>query len=313
MADTTVPNPAAPTPPTTPTGLQAPQNQHGFAVPPAGSTTPNSEPHQYPNQRPGYVRKEAQTQGQADGKQTTAQTPEIPEGLDIAALINNALGQKSATADTTPSTEDRPAWLPDNLAKFDVETIDDPIIKSMATVLQVAGKDLDLNRVLGNALAHSDPALVDVAYIAEKGGANAQQLAEIAKGIVQAIAAKSDSITSEVHAIAGGADAWSRSASIFNDGAPEALRMTVKAMLDSTNAEYIKAAAKIVTEFGKASGVVPRPGANISTAAGGAVAQGLSAAQFKAEIFKLNQNSPGYLEARNELFARRAIGKRAGM
>ena len=104
----------------------------------------------------------------------------------------------------------------------------------------------DLDRVLGNALALGDPNLVDVAYIAEKGGKNAQQIAEIAKGIVQAVNAKSDAITQEIHALAGGEAQWSQSAAVFNKVAPEALRTVVKTMLDSTDANKIKAGAKIV-------------------------------------------------------------------
>lgn len=289
--------PAAPNP--------QPQNQSGFNVPPAGS----SEPHKYPGQVPGYVRRDGNAGEKQVADTADKATPELPEGIDIAALVAAALGKKE---ESKPGTE-KPGWVPPKLSEFDIDSIDDPIIKSMATVLKVAAKDMDLDRVLGNALAHGDPNLIDVAYIAEKGGANAQQLLEISRGIIQAIEAKSNAITAEVHAMVGGAEVWSRSAAVFNQMAPEALRMTVKNMLDSTNSEYIKAGAKIVAEFGKQSGVVSIPGATVQTAGARAAAQGLSAQQFKAELFKLNPNAPGYLEARNELFQRRAIGKRAGM
>lgn len=288
-------------------GNPPPQNQSGFNVPPAGAPTPREQSHQYPGQTPGYVQQQPKPGEQAPAAQ-------VPPGLDLAAILQAALAGKTAEA-APPAQAEKPTWMPGSANEFDVDKIDDPIIKSMASVLKVAGKDLDLDRVLGNALAFGDPNLVDVAYIAEKGGANAQQLAEIAKGIVQAVEAKSATIMAEVHTLAGGEAQWAQSTAVFNKVAPAELRMTVKTMLDSTNPAFIKAGAKIVAEFGRASGQLPQVGAGLLNGASASLgtAGGLSAAAFKAEHAKLNPNAPGFKEARDELFARRAVGKRAGL
>ncbi len=306
---------SANTPPELPSGNQPPQNQSGFNVPPAGQQPPplpQEQSHQYPGQKPGYVQEppkptQQPVQGQVPGQQAAA------PGLDLAAILQAALaGQKPAEP---PVQAAKPNWVPGSINEFNVDSIEDPIIKSMASVLKVAGKDLDLNRVLGNALAFGDPNLVDVAYISEKGGANAQQLTEIAKGIVQAVEAKSAAIMSEVHALAGGEAQWAQSTAVFNKVAPQELRITVASMLDSTNPAFIKAGAKIVAEFGRSSGQLPQVGSNLLTgaSAGLGAAQGLTAAQFKIEQFKLDPQAPGFKEAREALFARRALGKRAGL
>lgn len=306
---------SANTPPELPTpqgqGNPPPQSQSGFNVPPAGAPAPREQSHQYPGQTPGYVQEQPKPGEQKPAQQQPAQ---VPPGLDLAAILQAALAGKAAET-APPAQAEKPNWIPGSVNEFDVSSIDDPIIKSMASVLKVAGKDLDLDRVLGNALAFGDPNLVDVAYIAEKGGANAQQLAEIAKGIVQAVEAKSAAIMTEVHTLAGGEAQWAQSTAVFNKVAPPELRMTVKTMLDSTNPAFIKAGAKIVAEFGRASGQLPQVGAGLLNGASASLgtAGGLSAAAFKAEHAKLNPNSPGFKEARDELFARRAVGKRAGL
>jgi hypothetical protein len=199
--------------------------------------------------------------------------------------------------------------------EFDVTQINDPIIRSMATVMQTVGKDLDLDRVLGKALTHGDITLIDEAYLREKGGASAQQLAEIARGIVQAVGAKADAVTAEVYSAAGGEAQWNTSVAAFNTAAPHELRVTVAQMMNSTNENFIKAGAKIVAEFGKGSGMIPQVGAPLLNVAAGAgtAGQGLSKQQFQSEIVKLKSDTPGYEEARAALFARRSLGKRAGM
>lgn len=313
MSANNVPDLPAPVPANTDT--PGPTNQSGFrAVPQRGAQPGASETsHQYPGQRPGFVPTPGQGQAPSEQEKPAQQAQAQPQGLDIAAILQAALGAKEAAPAEVQNVE-RPAWLPESVNTFDVDSIDDPIIKSMASVLKVAGDGLDLDRVLGNALALGDPNLVDVAYIAEKGGKNAQQIAEIAKGIVNAVNAKSESITSEIHALAGGAAQWGQSAAVFNKNAPETLRTVVKTLLDSTDVEKIKAGAKIVNEFGRASGQLPQQGASLLNGASAAAgANGLSAAAFKAEIAKLDSQKPDFQEAREALFVRRAIGKRAGL
>lgn len=297
----------------------APAAPTGFTVPPAGDPprlpSAAGQPFAAANMQPGWV-----PQAPAELQQPAAPAPAAPaptlDQAGIAALIQQALGAKPAESAPAqaPAAAPLPEWAQGDLNKFDVAGLEDPIIRSMATVLQTAGNDLDLNRVLGNAITHGDPALVDIAYLAEKGGAQAPQLVEIAKGIVQAIEAKSNAVTKSVHDIAGGESAWNASVSAFNTAAPQELRVTVSQMLNSTNENFIKAGAKIVAEFGKNSGLITQQGSPLLNGAASAVAgQGLSKAQFQSELGKLRPEVPGYEEARQALFARRSLGKASGL
>lgn len=298
--------------PSTPTAPADTPSQQGFApVPPAGNPPrpPNGNTIDLAGQVPGFVPRPP-----AQVKQPEPQAPaQTLDAAGIAALIQNALGQQPPPAQPK-QTESRPSWMQTPANQFDVESIKDPVIKSMAGILQTVGKDLDLDRVIGRALAHNDASLIDEAYLAEKGGANAQQLAQIARGIVQAVSAKADEIQRSVHALVGGEANWSAAVAAFNTKAPQELRVTVARMLDSTDEQFITAGAKIVAEFAKNSGLTPQPAALLQNGAASVpAAHGLSREQFQAELVKLDKYSPEYGQRRAELFARRSVGKRNGM
>ena len=292
----------------------------GFQVPPAGDPPRmpqgNGQPIVAPNQQPGWV----QNPGQQPQPQQPAPQGQQPADLtNVVALLQAALAGQQAPAQQAPAQQPavdavRPNWMQSSANEFDVNQINDPIIKSMATVLQTAGKDLDLDRVLGKALSFGDPALVDVAYLRDAGGPQAAQLAEIAKGIVQAVNAKAEAVTSEVYSSVGGEAVWHSSVAAFNQSAPHELKVTVAQMLDSTNENFIKAGAKIVAEFGRNSGLIPQQGAPLlNSASAGVQGQGLTREQFQAELRKIDSNSPGFEQAREALFVRRALGKRSGL
>lgn len=294
----------------------------GFDVPPAGDpprmpNNGNGNPIVAPNQQPGWV----QNPGQQPQQQVQQPAPQAqqPDLTNVVALLQAALAGQQAPAQQAPAQQPaadavRPSWMQSSANEFDVNQINDPIIKSMATVLQTAGKDLDLDRVLGKALAFGDPALVDVAYLRDAGGPQAAQLAEIAKGIVQAVNAKAEAVTNAVYALVGGEAVWHSSVAAFNQSAPHELKVTVAQMMDSTNENFIKAGAKIVAEFGRNSGLIPQQGAPLlNSASAGVQGQGLTREQFQAELRKIDSNSPGFEQAREALFARRALGKRSGL
>lgn len=294
----------------------------GFNVPPAGDpprmpNQGNGNPIVAPNQQPGWVQNPGQQPQQT--QQPAPQNQQPADLSNVVALLQAALAGQQAPAQQAPVQQPaadavRPNWMQSSANEFDVNQINDPIIKSMATVLQTAGKDLDLDRVLGKALSFGDPALVDVAYLRDAGGPQAAQLAEIAKGIVQAVNAKAEAVTNEVYASVGGEAVWHSSVAAFNQSAPHELKVTVAQMLDSTNENFIKAGAKIVAEFGRNSGLIPQQGAPLlNSASAGVQGQGLTREQFQAELRKIDSNSPGFEQAREALFARRALGKRSGL
>lgn len=232
---------------------------------------------------------------------------------DLSAAIAALTAAMAANKPPEPAPA-APNAATDSLNSYDIGSIDDPIIKSMATVLSTVGQGLDMDRALGKALADGRTDLIDVAYLREKGGANAEQLITIAQGIVNAVEAKASQVTSELHALAGGEPLWNASVAAFNTGAPLELRTVVAQMLDSQKDNLIKAGAKMIVEYGKSSGSVPQVNPLIQ---GGASAlpqsQALDKGAFQTELRKLDPQSRTFAADRNALFSRRQLGRQLGM
>jgi hypothetical protein len=200
-----------------------------------------------------------------------------------------------------------------SLNSFDVNSIDDPVLRSMATMFKTSAPGMDLDRALANAISYGDPNLIDVAYIREKAGQNAPHLLNLAAGIVNTINAQSLAMEQSVYQEVGGRQVWDASVAVFNKAASPEIKATVATMLDSGKVNLIKAGAKMVAEFGKSSGQIPNPGFQFNSTSAPYANQGLSKEAFQAEIMKLNPNDPKYETQRQALIQRRVVGKRLQM
>lgn len=280
---------------------QVPVNQQPTNVVDGGQ--PNIPP---ANMQPGFVQPMQAPTLPAIQQPAAAPAPETDATLAAIQELTKALAAQQPAPAAAPAAED-------SLNQFDVNTIEDPILKSMATVMKTVGKDLDLDRVLGKAIDTGNAEFIDVAYLREKAGANADELITIAQGIVQGVVAEAQKVQQSVYDTAGGVDQWNACAGAFNTKAPEALKTTVVTMLNSGDAKLVKAASELVVQFAKSQGFVPNANPLVQT--GGAsmpAAQALSKEEFQTELFKLDKNARDFPAKRGALFARRELGKRLG-
>lgn len=288
----------------------------------SGFQVPNSTPGSGPvieggsaNIPPGELKPGFVTPNQQPVVPVAAAPAAQPSNLDasIAALLAALQTQQPATP-VAAAPDATQAATPGKLNTLDVSTLEDPILRSMATIMQTVGQGLDMDRVFGKALEHGDASLLDAAYLREKGGANAAQLQSIAEGIVQAVNAQAEAVTKEIHGMAGGASQWDASVAAFNKAAPPELRQVVTMMLDSEKRSQISAGAKLVVEYAKSSGIVPNVSALIQNGgAAASAAQALNKEGFQSELRKLNPNSREYQAQRESLFARRQQGRQLGI
>ncbi len=228
---------------------------------------------------------------------------------DVAALtaaLTAALAAQSAPASAAPAPVA-------GVVPGSIPSGDDPIIDGLTAALGTAVPGIDLERLLGKAIEYGDAKLIDNAYLLEKGGANAASLLKIAQGIVQSVQAKAEAVAKEAYSLAGSQENWDAATAAFNQKADPALRAVVVQMLDSKNTEQIKAAAKLVVEFAKGGGLIPQPGSLIQNfGSAPATGQALSKDEFQAELRKLNPQDRGFAAAREQLYARRQLGKQLG-
>lgn len=286
----------------------------GFAVPPipdgaqvherSGNSPPPAAA-----QVPGFVAPPAPAPAAPAGTFTAEQVQAM-----IADALKQAQPQAAAPAPSAAPAALAPAAAINTPAELTAAT--DPVLSSMTAIFTSTVTGLDISRALGNALTHGDPNLIDVAYIREKGGAQADHLLTLAKGIIGRVEAQAQEGVRAVHAAAGGEAQWNASVGVFNTSAPAHQKLVVRQMLDSGNPEMVQAAAQTVVEFAKNSGMVPvAPGLVQAGAAALGSAQGLSKADFQRELLALKgrANQPGYEQARAELYQRRSLGKQLGM
>lgn len=283
---------------------------NGFNVPGGGAVVAGEQNIPPANLEPGFAT--PQPAAATPPAQPTPAAQPAAGSLDasVAALLAALQAQQPAAAAPTANAEPTAG----KLNSLDVSTLEDPILRSMATVMQTVGKDLDMDRVLGLAIARGDAGLIDKAYLREKGGDNAEQLITIAEGIVQAVEQQATAVTNEVHALAGGEPGWNVAVAAFNKTASPEMRSVVKLMLDSDKKAQITAGAKLVVEFAKQSGFVPTVNALVQNGGSAASsAQALSKESFQEALRTLDPNSRQYQNQRSELFARRQQGKQLGM
>ena len=260
------------------------------------------------NMQPGYVQPVADEPAKAEDDAAKAASVQADLATAVAALTAtlNKPADKAAEAEVAVEA-------PASLNALSLDSIQDPVLRSMATVMRSVAKDVDMDRVFAKALESGDPDMLDIAYLKEKAGASAPELITIATGIVQAIQAKAVAAQEAVHALAGGADAWNACTAAFNKAAPNELRVTVVQMMNSGNEAHVKAASKLVVEFAKGQGLVSTPAGLVKeNGAAATTGSGLSKAEFQTALQGLNPNSKTYTAERETLYARRQLGKNLG-
>lgn len=295
---------------------------NGFSVPPVpGNATqhsreagPLSPPPPSNQQVPGFVTPAPQAQQPAPQGLTTEQ---------IAAMYAAQTGQQPPAVPPTPPAPQRPVppvvpptpvpQAPAVSPELASDVGTDPLLVSMTSILSTSVPGLDLDRAIGKAIEFGDTRLIDMAYLREKGGANAAHALALAEGIVQRVQAQTNEATQAVYSVAGDQAQWQAASAAFNASAPQHMKVVIATLLDSGNKDSIKAAAQTVVDFARGSGFIATPGQFINAGAtGGNAAQALDKVGFQEALRKLDKNSRTFEQDRAELFARRGLGKSLG-
>jgi hypothetical protein len=248
---------------------------------------------------------------------------QVPHGDGQEQQFSEPPARKQLSAPAKPADEPAQSQqqTPSYIAPQDPDAYDlksgassDPMLGTYMNVFGAIGKDVDLERAIGKALQYGNPALIDAAYLHEKGGAHFEQLQTLAKAMVERVQAQSQEITESVYKTAGSKAEWDAAAAMFDTSAPQHVKVLVKQMLDSGNRESIQHGAQLVLDYTKQGGFVPTRGEQVRPSqAAGLVSQGLSKAEYQQLHFKLDSNSKTYLQDRAALQDRRALGKRQGI
>lgn len=116
---------------------------------------------------------------------------------------------------------------------------------------------VDHNRAFGQAIAHDDARFIDVAYLKEVLGDDAEEAKQAAEFLLNYADTYAANLQTKLYSsVEGGEEAVRVAARHFNDTATPAEKALVTQMLDSGNFEYMQHAIKLMTE--RTKGVMPQ-------------------------------------------------------
>ncbi|QDH83878.1 hypothetical protein Axy09_034 [Achromobacter phage vB_AxyP_19-32_Axy09] len=251
------------------------------------------------------------------------QLPPTPQGFVPATQVQPGAIPPVPAQPAQPAQPAAPAVAP-TYANFDTTTIEDPGLRAAADLFKSVGaaKGLDIDRAIGRAIDSGNVADIDLVYLAQTGGQDAQNLIQMAQSLVTQAGAYQERTVSNLHAAAGGKANFDAAVAVFNQSAPPATKHAVKALLDSGNPTNIQNAGQMLIDFARQSGALVQPGQGFQNPAAAQPSQqvvGTTPGQFKEALAELNQkyanrrDSEAYLTARNELYRARQIGYDAGL
>lgn len=187
----------------------------------------------------------------------------------------------------------------------------------VSIVANLAGLSADdLARVMANAKAYGDPALLDVAFLQEKAGDKAAMLLPLLQQQIAQEQAATQQKIADVYAMAGSKEAWDSQVGIFNAKAPDTLRNTVAFLFDNGQD---KGAAELLLSFVKSAGLAPA-GYTGTPGVAAPAANGFTREQFQAAMQELQKSvgnrsleSPDVYPKYQALLERRALGRSMGL
>lgn len=245
-----------------------------------------------------------------------ADTPIVNESFNkqdaaIESMLDRIAAKKAerekANADASPpkTTEVAPAQY--EFGNKAIEVAVNAFCKSTGATEQ------DIDRATSKAIEYGDPNLIDVQFLKERFGADADSAIELTKAVIEYSATETERLIQDVYNSAGGKEAWAQSVSLFNSVAPKSMVNVIRTMLDSGDVNSIREASKAIVDFASNSGaMVAKSGTRIQAGGGISNSQGLSAEEFREERGKLNPNSRNYEEQYYSLMERRKLGKQLG-
>jgi hypothetical protein len=191
--------------------------------------------------------------------------------------------------------------------------IADPQVRALGELLVASAPGLNIDTLMGLAIAEGDPSKIDIGYLAKNFGDKAQALHNIATQIVKTVAAQATALVQNIHTSAGGEANWKAAVAAFNKNAPAHVRQAAGVLLNSKDNAQVLNGAKLVMEFAQQGGFVAVQGQQVVGQGGIAAEQGITKQVFQQRLNALNKQAPDYLEQWNSLFYQRQVGKNRGI
>lgn len=227
----------------------------------------------------------------------------IRDGKDAKAIADTA--DKPAKADILPEK----VVAPDTEGKYKPSG-NKVLDVAVQTFIKMTGAtEGDIERALQYATEAGDVRLIDVAFLKERFGDNAEQAQALAEAVMEQNQSSAKALLDTVYTAAGGEANFKSAAELFKANAKPGMVNVVKQMLDSGDPDTVKEAAMLIVEYGSKSGGLVKQGDKLIATSGFNAAAGISAEEFTLARQKLNSTSRTYHQDYARLMDLRRIGK----
>ena len=203
------------------------------------------------------------------------------------------------------TTSERPTG---GLNDLKTEDITDPRVRSIAGILDAHYPTLDKERLLGRAVATGDPELIDLHYLRDIAGDQADLLQPLLEEVVNTVANGYEEAVNSIYEYVGGRDQWEAIRGQFISKAPQGMRNYVRSLIDSQDPDKVREGIEFIVDYSRSTGLVDTPqrrlyGDNVGDGAS------LTQQQYLEEYAKLDSlrgNPREYNKRVTELRSRRA-------
>lgn len=197
----------------------------------------------------------------------------------------------------------------------DLSSLGVPGLASSVALIRQQYPNLDLERAVGKAVENQDVSLLDVHYLREVAGANADILIAHLTDVTTHAFEHTQGVVQGIYNSVGGEAKWNAMATSFREKAPALILDAVRAKLDSPNIKDVQEAVEYVKQFAADNGLVNTP-ATRPNVNGAASEKHLTREEYIKEIRTLTKDRSLSKRERqskeDELQKRRSLSIEAG-
>lgn len=224
--------------------------------------------------------------------------PQKEESNDLPLIDEESVKEKGTDSE-------RPTG---GLNDLKTEDITDTRVRSIAGILDAHYPTLDKERLLGRAVATGDPELIDLHYLRDIAGDQADLLQPLLEEVVNTVANGYEEAVNSIYEYVGGRDQWEAIRGQFVNKAPQGMRNYVRSLIDSQDPDKVREGIEFIVDYSRRTGLVDTPqrrlyGDNVGDGAS------LTQQQYLEEYAKLDSlrgNPREYNKRVTELRSRRA-------
>lgn len=216
-----------------------------------------------------------------------------PQGGEVVQeTLQTPVQPVMQTQEGTPSVEPQQTpQEPEQLPRIEIAEYHNEEVRNVLTTLNTFLPNVDLNRAFSKAIELGDSQAIDVNYLRDVLGEQADPLIATIGQMADAYGDVSDNTYREVFESVGGEERWRGIAAFFNENATKAEKELARRLTTSKNPAEILEGAEFVKAFAQRLGGVPKVPSKVGATPASGGGNGLSQEEY-LEQYRALRDSP---------------------